>query len=75
MLPIALAMLVIVLIAVAVLAYVIWPHRGEDLPYAPQVGRAVSRTVQGLPTLEKPSDAYVADEAAGSRVSGGAHRA
>ncbi len=52
MLPIVVAMLVIVVIATVVVAYVAFPHRGEDLPGAPWLGDAMSRAVDSLPTVE-----------------------
>lgn len=58
MLFIALAMLVILLLAGGVLAYVTWPHRGEPMPVVPQVGAALGKAVDALPTLAQPSDAY-----------------
>ncbi|WP_210502543.1 hypothetical protein [Nocardioides xinjiangensis] len=41
-----------VLVAAAVAIYVAYPHRGEDLPVAPQLGNAMRRGVDALPTLE-----------------------
>jgi hypothetical protein len=41
-----------VLVAGAVAAYVAYPHRGEDLPVAPQLGSAMRKGVDSLPTLE-----------------------
>jgi hypothetical protein len=52
-------MLVVVLVTVAgllmagvVVAYVAFPHRGEDLPVVPQLGEAMRKGVDALPTLE-----------------------
>ncbi|HEU4568652.1 MAG TPA: hypothetical protein VFR99_11510 [Marmoricola sp.] len=48
--------LVVVIIAAlllsgVVMAYVAYPHRGEELPHAPWLGEAMKRGVQSLPTL------------------------
>ncbi len=51
-LAIVIAMLVIVAIAAAVVAYVAFPHRGEDLPGATWLGDAMSRAVESLPTVD-----------------------
>ena len=53
MLPIAVAMLVIVLIAAAVVVYVAYPHRGEELPVLPQLGEAMAKAVDQLPTVDQ----------------------
>lgn len=52
MLPIVLAMLVIMVLAGLVVAYVAYPHRGEDMPHTPWVGDALRRGVDRLPTLD-----------------------
>lgn len=51
-------MLVIVLMTIfglavagVVFAYVAYPHRGEDLPVVPQLGQAMRKGVDSLPTL------------------------
>lgn len=40
------------LVAAAVAVYVAYPHRGEDVPIAPQIGTAMRKGVDALPTLE-----------------------
>lgn len=56
MLTIVLAMLAIVIIAAVVVAYVAFPHRGETLPAAPWLGRAMTRGVEAMPpTLDEES--------------------
>ena len=50
MLAIILVML-LVLVAAAVVVYVAFPHRGEDLPVVPQLGDAMRKGVDALPTL------------------------
>ena len=52
MIPIIVAMIVIVLLAAAVVLYVAFPHRGEEMPHAPWVGEAMRKGVQRLPTLD-----------------------
>lgn len=47
-----LAMAAILVVAGAVVLYVAYPHRGEDVPVAPWVGEAMKRGVAALPTLE-----------------------
>lgn len=45
-------MLLILVVSAAVVAYVAYPHRGEDLPVLPQIGDAMRKGVDALPTLE-----------------------
>ena len=52
MLAIVLMMTFGLLLAAAVAAYVAYPHRGEDLPVVPQLGEAMRKGVDALPTLE-----------------------
>ncbi len=47
-----LAMTAILVTAGAVVLYVAYPHRGEDVPVAPWVGDAMKRGVDAMPTLE-----------------------
>ena len=51
MLAIVLMMTVGVLVAAAVAVYVAYPHRGEEMPVAPQLGNAMRKGVDALPTL------------------------
>jgi hypothetical protein len=53
MLVIALLMLVILVIAGAVVIYVAYPHRGEELPGAPWLGDAMKRGVEAFPVLDE----------------------
>ena len=46
-----LTMLVIIVLALLVAAYVAFPRRGADLPALPWVGSALERGVEALPTL------------------------
>lgn len=52
MLAIVVMMTVGVLVAAAVAVYVAYPHRGEEMPVAPQLGSAMRKGVDTLPTLE-----------------------
>ena len=52
MLYLLLAMLLILVVAGVVVAYVAYPHRGEELPGAPWLGDALKRGVDAMPTLE-----------------------
>ncbi len=52
MLAIILFMAFGVLVACAVAVYVAYPHRGEELPVVPQLGDAMRKGVDSLPTLE-----------------------
>ncbi len=52
MFVILLALTVGVFVAVAVAAYVAYPHRGEPLPLLPRLGTAMKKGVDALPTLE-----------------------
>jgi hypothetical protein len=52
MLAIVLTMLLVLALSAALIVYVAYPHRGEDLPLAPQVGKAMRKGVDALPTLE-----------------------
>lgn len=60
MLAIVLSMLVILVLAGLVVAYVAWPHRGLDMPAAPWLGERMRQGVEALPTLD-------ADAVAGRR--------
>jgi len=51
-LAIILMMTLGVLIAAAVAVYVAYPHRGEQIPVVPQLGDAMRKGVDALPTLE-----------------------
>lgn len=51
-LAIVLMMTLGILVAVGVGVYVAYPHRGERMPVAPQLGTAMRKGVDALPTLE-----------------------
>ena len=48
---IVIAMLVIVAVAGLVVAFVAFPHRGEELPGAPWLGEAMTNAADAMPTL------------------------
>jgi hypothetical protein len=73
MTQIVVSMVVIVLVAAVITVYVAFPHRGEDLPGAPWLGRLMRRGARSLPTVEpEPTDVMPADggspEDAGSPI-------
>jgi hypothetical protein len=49
-------MILILVLAGLVVAYVAYPHRGEELPAAPWLGDAMSRAAEAAPTLEVEYD-------------------
>jgi len=49
-------MLLILALAAGIAVYVAFPHRGEDVPRAAWLGRALRRGVQSLPTLDDAED-------------------
>lgn len=50
------AMLVILVLAGLVVLYVAFPHRGEDVPHVPWLGRLLRKGVDNAPTLDNTSD-------------------
>jgi len=50
------AMLVILLLAGVVVLYVAFPHRGEDVPHVPWLGRVLRKGVDNAPTLHNTGD-------------------
>ena len=57
MLVLALLMVLILVIAGAVVLYVAFPHRGEEVPGAPWLGDAMQRGVDTIgDLLERPTD-------------------
>ncbi len=53
MLAIVLTMLFILLVASAIVVYVAFPHRGEDVPNAVWLGDVMTRAADALPTLDE----------------------
>jgi hypothetical protein len=45
-------MVLILALASLVVAYVAYPHRGEELPAVPWLGEAMARAVEAAPTLD-----------------------
>lgn len=60
MIFIVITMVVIVAVAGLVVAFVAFPHRGEELPAAPWLGDALDRAADAMPLIE--------DEAEGSHA-------
>ena len=56
MLAILLMMLLALAISGAVVVYVAYPHRGEDLPVVPQLGAVMRKGVDSLPTIGDHED-------------------
>jgi len=50
------AMLVILVLAGLVVLYVAFPHRGQDVPHVPWLGRLLRRSVDNAPTLDNTGD-------------------
>jgi hypothetical protein len=50
------AMLVVLVLAGTVMLYVAYPHRGEDVPHVPWVGRLLRKGVDNVPTLDNTAD-------------------
>jgi len=49
---ILIAMLAILVICGLIVAYVAFPHRGEELPGVPWLGDVMNRATDSLPTLD-----------------------
>ena len=62
MLYLVVAMLVILVLAGAVVLYVAFPHRGEDVPHLSWVGRLMRKGVDKVPTLDNTADDAPAHE-------------
>jgi hypothetical protein len=56
MLYLVVAMLVILVLAGLVVLYVAFPHRGEDVPHVPWLGRLLRKGVENVPTLDNTAD-------------------
>lgn len=56
MLVITLVMVFVLVAAAAVVVYVAYPHRGEDVPVVPQLGDAMRKGVDALPTIGEFED-------------------
>jgi len=56
-LTIVITMLAILVVAGLVVAYVAFPHRGEDLPEAPWLGESMGWAAEAVPTIEAPEEA------------------
>jgi hypothetical protein len=55
-LSILLVMVLILALAAAVVVYVAFPRRGQDVPHAAWVGDAMKQGVKALPTLDNQRD-------------------
>ena len=61
MLFVVLTLLVSLVLAAGIALYVAFPHRGEDVPAASWLGRAMRRGVESLPTLDDTEDPEIRD--------------
>ena len=52
MVAVVVVMVLILLLAGVVTAYVAYPHRGEEMPAAPWLGDAMAKAADALPLLE-----------------------
>jgi hypothetical protein len=50
------AMLVALVLAGVVALYVAYPHRGEEVPHVPWVGRLLRKGVDNVPTLDNTAE-------------------
>ena len=56
MLLIAIAMLVILVVSGLVVAYVAFPHRGQEMPHAPWLGDAMNKATDAMPTIDEDEE-------------------
>ena len=57
------SMVVIVAVAGLVVAFVAFPHRGEELPGVPWLGEKMGRAAQAMPTLDEEAHEEAHEEA------------
>lgn len=69
------SMVVIVAVAALVVAFVAFPHRGEELPGVPWLGEKMGRAAEAMPTLDDEAAHEDAPEEAPQAAPVGAHRA
>ena len=74
MLVIIVVMILILALAGLVVAYVAYPHRGEQLPAAPWLGEAMARAVDAAPLVEPVHGREYAPEYASELVPDDADR-
>ena len=53
MLTVVIVMVLILVVAGLVTAYVAYPHRGEQMPAAPWLGDAMARAAEAAPLIEE----------------------
>ena len=68
MLSIVVAMAIVLVVALVVVVYAAFPHRGADIPAAPWLGDAMAKAVGALPTLEHDESREGSDVPAGAAV-------
>ncbi len=57
MLALVVAMVAILLLSIAVVTYVAYPHRGREVPQVPWLSDAMRKGVAKLPTLDEDEQA------------------
>lgn len=56
MVAVVVVMVLILLVAGVVAAYVAYPHRGEEMPAVPWVGDAMAKAADAMPLLEEEDE-------------------
>lgn len=56
MVAVVVVMVLILLVAGVVTAYVAYPHRGEEMPAVPWVGDAMAKAADAMPLLEEENE-------------------
>lgn len=56
MVAVVVVMVLILLVAGVVTAYVAYPHRGEEMPAVPWVGDAMAKAADAMPLLEEEDE-------------------
>ena len=54
-------MVVVLVLAGLVVVYVAFPHRGEDVPHVPWLGRVLRKGVETAPTLDNTAEPVPTD--------------
>ncbi len=64
---ILISMLVILVVAGLVVAFVAFPHRGEDIPGAAWLGDGMAKAAEALPTIDPEAEESPADQPQAAR--------
>jgi hypothetical protein len=68
---ILISMLVILAVAGLVVAFVAFPHRGEDIPGAAWLGDGMAKAAEAMPTIDPEAEESRADQPQPARHVGG----